>query len=67
MIACVSRRMVFRSGISGLIFGALGENNINIRLISQGARELNILIGVADEDCDRTVQVLYDSFTKKGA
>ncbi|MBR0481041.1 MAG: aspartate kinase [Firmicutes bacterium] len=64
MIACVSRRMVFRSGISGLIFGALGENNINIRLISQGARELNILIGVADEDCDRTVQVLYDSFTK---
>ena len=67
MIACVSRRMVFRSGISGLIFGALGENDINIRLISQGARELNILIGVADEDCDRTVQVLYDSFTKKGA
>ncbi len=66
MIACVSRRMVFRSGISGLIFGALGENNINIRLISQGARELNILIGVADEDCDRTVQVLYDSFTKRG-
>ncbi len=66
MIACVSRRMVFRSGISGLIFGALGENNINIRLISQGARELNILIGVADEDCDRAVQVLYDSFTQKG-
>ncbi|MBR0416216.1 MAG: aspartate kinase [Firmicutes bacterium] len=66
MIACVSRRMVFRSGISGLIFGALGENDINIRLISQGARELNILIGVADEDCDRTVQVLYDSFTKRG-
>ena len=64
IIACVSRRMVFRSGISGLIFGALGENDINIRLISQGARELNILIGVADEDCDRTVQILYDSFTK---
>ena len=65
LIACVSRRMVFRSGISGLIFGALGENNINIRLISQGARELNILIGVADEDYDRTIKVLYDGFTKR--
>lgn len=65
LIACVSRRMVLRPGISGLIFGALGENNINIRLISQGAKELNILIGVADEDYEKAVQVLCSSFTKR--
>lgn len=65
IIACVSRRMVLRSGISGLIFGALGKNDINIRLISQGTRELNILIGVADEDYDRTIRVLYEEFTRR--
>jgi len=65
LIACVSRKMVLKPGISGLIFGTLGENKINIRLISQGARELNIMIGVSDEDYEKTVQVLCNSFTKK--
>ncbi len=65
LIACVSRRMVFKPGISGKIFGALGENKINIRLISQGAKELNILIGVADADYEKTVRVLCSSFTKR--
>jgi len=65
LIACVSRKMVLKPGISGLIFGTLGENKINIRLISQGARELNIMIGVSDEDYNKTVQVLCQSFTKK--
>lgn len=66
LVACVSRRMVFKPGISGLIFKTLGDNNINIRLISQGAREINILIGVDDADYERTVRVLVDSFTQKG-
>ena len=65
LLAIVSRRMVFRPGISGLIFGALGREGINIRLISQGAEELNITIGVSDADFDRTINVLYDSFIKK--
>ncbi|MCQ2553992.1 MAG: aspartate kinase, partial [Clostridia bacterium] len=65
MIACVSRMMVFKPGISGKIFTALGDNNINIRMISQGAEELNIIIGVDDKNYDNTIRVLYDSFTKK--
>ncbi|MCQ2565555.1 MAG: aspartate kinase [Clostridia bacterium] len=65
LLAIVSRRMVFRPGISGLIFGALGREGINIRLIAQGAEELNITIGVADSDFNRTINILYDSFTEK--
>ena len=65
LIACVSRKMVFRPGISGSIFGALGENNINIRMISQGAEELNIIIGVDDQDYEESIRVLYNSFTRK--
>ena len=65
MIACVSRMMVFKPGISGKIFSALGQNNVNIRMISQGAEELNIIIGVDDSSLEKAIQVLYESFTKK--
>lgn len=65
LVACVSRMMVYRSGISGSIFSALGENDINIRTISQGASELNITIGVDDADFEKAVRVLYEKFTKR--
>ena len=65
LIACVGRRMVFRPGISGRLFATLGENNINIRMISQGPEELNIIVGVDDRDFEKTIQVLYNSFTRK--
>ena len=63
LIAVVGRRMALNPGVSGKIFAALGENNINVRLIEQGADEINIMIGVADSDFNRAIQVLYDSFT----
>ena len=65
MIACVSRMMAFKPGISGKIFSTLGENNVNIRMISQGAEELNIIIGVDDDSLNDAIRVLYESFTKK--
>ena len=63
LIAVVGRRMALNPGVSGKIFAALGKNNINVRLIEQGADEINIMIGVADSDFNRAIQVLYDSFT----
>lgn len=64
VIAAVGRRMAFKPGSSGRIFAALGANGINIRMISQGPEELNIIVGVNDADFEKTVQVLYDSFVK---
>lgn len=31
-------------------------------MISQGSDEINIIVGVENEDFEKTVQVLYDAF-----
>ncbi len=64
LIAIVGRQMAYRTGISGKIFKTLGENKINIRTIEQCADEINIMVGVYDEDFKKTIRVLYDSFAK---
>ena len=64
IVAAVGRKMAFRPGISGRIFAALGEHGINIRMISQGPEEVNIIVGVENKDYEKTVRVLYNSFVK---
>lgn len=64
VIAVVGRKMSFRPGTSGRIFGVLGENNINIRMISQGSDERNIIFGTDNKDYERTIRVLYDKFVR---
>ena len=60
LIAIVGRKLASNIGIAGKIFTALGENNINIRVIEQGADELNIIVGVDDKDYSKTIKVLYN-------
>ena len=62
IVAVVGRKMAFRAGTSGKIFAALGEKGINIRMISQGPDELNILVGVDEKDYAETIRVLYHAF-----
>ena len=62
IVAVVGRKMAFRAGTSGKIFAALGEQGINIRMISQGPDELNILVGVDEKDYAETIRVLYHAF-----
>ena len=64
IVAAVGRKMAYRAGTSGKIFAALGERGINIRMISQGPDELNILVGVDEKDYAATIRVLYDAFVK---
>ncbi len=64
VIAVVGRKMAKKPGISGKLFRALGENNINIRMISQGTDELNIIVGIDDKEFDRAINVLYTSFIR---
>ena len=60
LIAIVGRKLQSNIGIAGKIFTALGENDINIRMIEQGADEINIIIGVDDNNFKKTIKVLYD-------
>ncbi len=65
VVAAVGRRMAFRPGISGKLFAALGEADINIRMINQGPDELNIIFGVDNRDFANAIRVLYNSFANK--
>ena len=67
LIATVGRKMAFIPGVSGKVFGALGANDINIRMIAQGPDEINIIVGVENQDFENTIRVLYDSFIIGGA
>ena len=62
LVAAVGRKMIFRPGISGKLFNALGKEGINIRTIAQGADELAITVGVDNKDFETAIRVLYDGF-----
>ena len=64
VVAAVGRRMAFQPGVSGRLFAALGEADINIRMINQGPDELNIIFGVDNKDFKAAIRVLYNSFVK---
>ena len=64
IVAAVGRKMAYKPGISGKIFATLGENGINIRMITQGPEELNIIVGVDNKDFASAIRVLYNSFVK---
>lgn len=62
LISVVGRRMMYRPGTSGKLFAALGDKNVNIRTIKQGADELSIMVGVKNEDFEKAVKALYEEF-----
>ena len=49
-------------GTAGRIFSALAHANVNVKMIDQGSSELNIIIGVANEDFDTAIKAIYDIF-----
>ena len=54
-------------GANVVVARALGANHINISMIAQGSDEMNITVGVKEEDFQKTIQVIYDTFvTKEG-
>ena len=56
--------MVDKPGMSGRIFGTIGSNNINIKMIAQGSHELNIIVGVSNKDFEKTINVIYNDLVK---
>ncbi|MCL2052397.1 MAG: aspartate kinase [Lachnospiraceae bacterium] len=63
-IAVVGRGMKSTRGTAGRLFSALTHANINIRMIDQGSSELNIIIGVANEDFETAIKAIYDTFVE---
>ena len=62
LIAVVGRGMKSNRGTAGRIFSALAHANVNVRMIDQGSSELNIIIGVSNDDFDKAIKAIYDIF-----
>ena len=62
LLAVVGRGMKAKKGTAGLIFSALAHARVNVKMIDQGSSELNIIIGVSNEDFEAAVRAIYDVF-----
>ncbi len=62
LIAVIGAGMLHTPGIAGKVFTTMGNNNINVRAISQGSSELNITFIIERKDCKKAVNVLYNAF-----
>ena len=62
LIAVVGRSMKSSRGTAGRIFSALAHANVNVKMIDQGSSELNIIIGVKNEDFEVAIKAIYDIF-----
>lgn len=66
LIAVVGRGMISTTGASASIFKALADADVNIRMISQGSSELNVIVGIENSDFEKAVASIYREFEKGG-
>ena len=64
LVATVGRGMAHTPGIAAKLFTALGNEKTNVRMIDQGSSEINIIVGVENEDLERAVRAIYSAFVK---
>lgn len=62
LIAVVGRGMKSTRGTAGRIFSALAHANVNVKMIDQGSSELNIIVGVSNDDFETAIKAIYDIF-----
>ncbi|MBO5927769.1 MAG: aspartate kinase [Clostridia bacterium] len=62
LIAIVGHGMARRAGTAAKIFTALAKAGVNIKMIDQGSSELNIIVGVSNEDYEKCISAIYNEF-----
>ena len=62
LVAVVGRGMKSASGTAGKLCNALANAGINIKMIDQGPSELNIIVGVRNEDFETATKAIYNTF-----
>ncbi len=62
LIAVVGRNMVKAKGTAARVLSAVAKADVNLRMLDQGSCEINIILGVADDDFEKAVQAIYDEF-----
>lgn len=62
LIATVGQGMTSNIGVSARLFTALAEADINVRMIDQGSSEMNIIIGVENNQMGDAIRAIYGAF-----
>lgn len=62
LIATVGQGMSQSRGIAAKVFDALAKNTVNIRMINQGSSEINIIVGVENNDFEKAIRSIYEAF-----
>ena len=62
LIATVGTGMAYTKGVASKIFTALAESDINIRMIDQGSSEINVLVGIENDDFEKGINAIYTAF-----
>lgn len=62
LIATVGHGMSSSIGTSARLFKAMAAAGINAKMIDQGSSELNIIVGVKNDDCEKCIAAIYHEF-----
>ncbi|HBJ2620651.1 aspartate kinase [Clostridium botulinum] len=62
LIATVGKGMAKQKGVASKVFTALSEANVNIRMIDQGSSEINILVGIENDNFEKAITAIYNAF-----
>ncbi|MEM0083429.1 MAG: ACT domain-containing protein, partial [Candidatus Nezhaarchaeales archaeon] len=62
VIAVVGSGMRGRPGVAAKVFSTVAKEGVNVRMIAQGASELNISLVVRQEDAIKAVRALHEAF-----
>ena len=65
LLTVVGRGMINSLGVAGRIFTTLGNARVNVKMIDQGSGELNLIIGIDEDDFEKAVKALYHEFFEK--
>ena len=64
LVAVVGRGMVKAKGTAARVCDALARADVNIRMIDQGSSELNIIVGVDENEYEDALRAIYAEFVK---
>ena len=64
LIATVGRGMVHAFGTAARLFTAISTQGVSIRTIDQGSSEISIIVGVDEQDFEKTIAAIYDTFVR---
>lgn len=67
LISVIGQGMGTVKGVFAKVFNALANAEVKVKMIEQGSDDLNIILGVDDEDYERSIRALYNALILKNA